>query len=110
MGQPVKADADNTLRCKNCGHTKELTSDILKALAKKYLASRNDATIFLSQFKCTICGEKEPELMESKTKTTTSISDPRADRTWLSCHQCGGDGGAGGRCPRCFGNGFEPSY
>lgn len=23
------------------------------------------------------------------------------------CRQCGGDGGAGGRCPRCGGNGFE---
>jgi uncharacterized protein YifE (UPF0438 family) len=25
-----------------------------------------------------------------------------------TCHQCGGDGGAGGRCSRCGGNGFEP--
>jgi rubrerythrin len=25
----------------------------------------------------------------------------------MSCRQCGGDGGAGGRCPRCGGNGFE---
>jgi uncharacterized protein YifE (UPF0438 family) len=25
---------------------------------------------------------------------------------WLACHQCGGDGGAGGRCPSCSGNGF----
>lgn len=27
---------------------------------------------------------------------------------WMPCHQCGGDGGAGGRCPSCGGNGFEP--
>lgn len=26
---------------------------------------------------------------------------------WAPCHQCGGDGGAGGRCPSCGGNGFE---
>lgn len=26
----------------------------------------------------------------------------------MACRQCGGDGGAGGRCPRCGGNGFEP--
>ena len=25
-----------------------------------------------------------------------------------SCRQCGGDGGSGGQCPRCGGNGFEP--
>jgi hypothetical protein len=24
------------------------------------------------------------------------------------CYQCNGDGGAGGKCPRCGGNGFEP--
>lgn len=27
---------------------------------------------------------------------------------WESCHQCGGDGGVDGRCPRCGGDGFEP--
>lgn len=35
------------------------------------------------------------------------IPSASADR-WKFCHQCGGDGGAGGRCPRCGGNGFEP--
>ena len=28
---------------------------------------------------------------------------------FANCRQCGGDGRAGGRCPRCGGNGFEPS-
>lgn len=34
--------------------------------------------------------------------------EPAPQSAWESCHQCGGDGGAGGRCPRCGGNGFEP--
>jgi len=43
-----------------------------------------------------IVGKYEPIQPEPKTKT------------FEFCHQCGGDGGAGGRCPRCGGNGFEP--
>lgn len=37
-----------------------------------------------------------------------SSSPPFTRNTFEFCHQCGGDGGAGGRCPRCGGNGFEP--
>jgi uncharacterized protein YifE (UPF0438 family) len=37
----------------------------------------------------------------------TESAPPRTS-SFEICHQCGGDGGAGGRCPRCGGNGFEP--
>jgi len=30
------------------------------------------------------------------------------DSEFESCKECGGDGGPGGRCIRCNGNGFEP--
>ena len=37
-----------------------------------------------------------------------SEPNPIKKRAYVTCRQCGGDGGAGGRCPRCGGNGFEP--
>lgn len=37
----------------------------------------------------------------------TSKLSPKSDDRWMPCRQCGGDGGVGGRCPRCGGNGFE---
>ncbi len=39
-------------------------------------------------------------------RSSTPVASPK--NKWESCHQCGGDGGAAGRCPRCGGNGFEP--
>lgn len=40
--------------------------------------------------------------------STPEATEP-ADKTWAFCHSCGGDGGPGGRCLRCGGNGFEPT-
>ena len=47
-----------------------------------------------------IADRHEPISIEPEPKTT--------EKPFTSCRQCGGDGGAGGRCPRCGGNGFEP--
>ncbi|MBL9152928.1 MAG: DUF413 domain-containing protein [Verrucomicrobiales bacterium] len=33
---------------------------------------------------------------------------PKSEHVHETCIQCWGDGGAGGRCPRCGGNGLEP--
>lgn len=42
--------------------------------------------------------------------STPSKSYPTGSgRIFNMCRRCGGDGGAGGRCPHCGGNGFEPN-
>ncbi|MFZ4441363.1 MAG: hypothetical protein ACOYOS_23370 [Syntrophales bacterium] len=110
MGELAKANAGDILRCKMCGHSKELTSDIIETLVERFTPSKDNVAIFLSHFKCTVCGIKNPDLIEADTKTANSTSDIQTGRKWLPCRQCGGNGGPGGRCPRCYGNGFEPSY
>ncbi len=43
-----------------------------------------------------------------ETRGNTEATAP-TDKKWTFCHNCGGDGGPGGRCLRCGGNGFEPT-
>ena len=47
------------------------------------------------------------ELSKAELSTRDELPKEPTAR-WETCHQCGGDGGAGGRCPRCGGTGFEP--
>jgi hypothetical protein len=37
------------------------------------------------------------------------IAENSRSSSSVFCHRCGGDGGALGNCPRCGGNGLEPS-
>lgn len=38
----------------------------------------------------------------------TNFLESEQSNLYATCKQCNGDGGAGGRCPRCGGNGMEP--
>jgi len=50
------------------------------------------------------------ELFEIKEafRNSTQLAVTNNSNRWSICHICGGDGGPGGRCWRCGGNGFEP--
>lgn len=121
-------------RCKKCGHEKVFTHNVLRAIVQKHFQNRVGETIYLSElarFRCSICGAKEiqvdsgpsesgpsssalttnvPPVLPQSPEYRPSIIWPKTatDNRWAPCRQCGGDGGAGGRCPRCGGNGFEP--
>lgn len=105
----INARAGDVLQCRICGHKRELTTPGIREIVEKNFPERNDFTLYISElkrFKCSACGAKEPELIE---RQSALAANPSTDGKWMPCHQCGGDGGAGGRCPRCGGNGFEPS-
>ena len=53
--------------------------------------------------------KREMELIRAKRKLPL-VHPPEVpgSSTGIFCRQCLGDGGAGGRCPRCGGNGMEP--
>lgn len=107
----INARAGDVLHCKKCGYQRELSAAVLKEIIERYFPGRQDATLYVSElrrFKCGTCGAKEFKLIERHHTTTPMVNTP-TDNRWTPCHQCGGDGGAGGRCPRCSGNGFEPS-
>lgn len=103
--------AGDILKCIKCGHERLLTSLGLRELVLKHFSGRTGETLYtseLAKFKCSVCGAKQTKLIENSVSTkTTQIIEP-SGMQWENCRQCGGDGGAGGRCPRCGGNGFEP--
>lgn len=110
----INARAGDTLQCRKCGHRRELTESGIREIVEKNFPGRNDFTLYVSElkrFKCSACGAKDTELVEQKSIVAAPVTNTTTDgkRTFSFCHQCGGDGGAGGRCPRCGGNGFEPS-
>lgn len=103
--------AGDKVKCVSCGHEKLLSSAALRELVLKHFRGRTGETLYtseLTKFKCSMCGAKLTKLIENQITTEqTQIIQP-STMQWENCHQCGGDGGAGGRCPRCGGNGFEP--
>lgn len=108
----MNARAGDVLQCRKCGHQLELTSSVLREIVEKYFPGRNDATLYVSElkrFRCGECGAKDSKLNEHQSAVTVPTAFIPTDNKWTPCHQCGGDGGAGGRCPRCGGNGFEPA-
>ncbi len=103
--------AGDKLRCMKCGHEKLLTSLGLRELVSKHFSGRTGETLYtseLAKFKCSICGAKQIKLIENNVSTKPAQIIQPSDMQFENCRQCGGDGGAGGRCPRCGGNGFEP--
>ena len=108
----INACVGDVLQCKKCGHQRELTESALRKIFEKNFPGSKDFTLYtaeLRRFKCSACGAKDPKLIEHPSAVHASITSTSTDNKWTPCHQCGGDGGAGGRCPRCGGNGFEPT-
>jgi hypothetical protein len=103
--------AGDKLRCMNCGHEKLLTCLGLRELVSKHFSGRKGETLYtseLAKFKCSVCGAKQTKLIEDNVSTSPAKITQPSGMQFENCRQCGGDGGAGGRCPRCGGNGFEP--
>lgn len=107
----MNARAGDFLQCRQCGHKRELTTAGIREIVEKNFPGRKDFTLYVSElkrFKCSACGAKDPKLIERQSAVAAPVASTSSDGKWTPCHQCGGDGGAGGRCPRCGGNGFEP--
>lgn len=92
-----KAEKDRVSLVRKLGKKTALVEELnlkIEAL-KREIEGQNDRIVKLQS----IADKYEPiQLEPSVTKKSA----------YEICHQCGGDGGAGGRCPRCGGNGFEP--
>jgi hypothetical protein len=108
----VYAIIGDELKCHKCGHTKLLTSEYLAKILIKHFPGRLEKTLHvneLKKFKCKACGSKETKLVEHRDVASSQVITNKENLEGQMCHQCGGDGGISGRCPRCGGNGFEPS-
>ncbi len=122
-------------RCARCGYERVFTEDVLSDILHSHFPKRPERRLYdtdLARFKCTHCGAKA---IRSRKPTPTTVTSPAIEAasdnvpvsrslktehssgaftlrpqssTSIFCRQCGGDGGAGGRCPRCGGNGIEP--
>ena len=72
---------------------------------------------YLSVLRCATCdtdsrtpAEKAlAHVHEHLPSITRAVPEPRAQAPSIFCTRCSGDGGATGNCPRCGGNGLEPS-
>lgn len=70
----------------------------------------NKLQVLLAQMMVKNDPPKKPQAtkLPSETNSSNYIPGSKEIDEFRICRQCGGDGGAGGRCPRCSGNGFEP--
>ena len=118
IGKPIVSG--DGAKCSKCGYERTLTSELLQELIGKFYPERPEGNLYqsdLSRFRCSQCGERganlvrKPKPMKTpRTKYRSETDAPLSNSAkWDFCNQCGGDGGAGGNCPRCGGNGFEPS-
>ena len=87
--------------CTSCGGTGKLQyrlPEIPHSNDKRAFPSIPRTSALLSQI----------EMQKIMLERSATVSPLASNATWEQCHICGGDGGAGGRCPWCRGNGFEP--
>jgi len=108
MSSKLNICVGDTLKCNKCNHAKIITKEWLQEICTRFFQNRSPMLYAteLNRLKCEICGTRKPALLENKLSLPAKFGS--GPQKWLPCHQCGGDGGAGGRCPRCGGNGFEP--
>jgi hypothetical protein len=108
----INAVLGDELKCNKCGHSQILTSSFLAKILKKHFPERIGSTLYVSdlkRFKCVVCNSKETKLIENRHNPLGQFMNEKNEQLGQMCRQCGGDGGINNRCPRCSGNGFEPS-
>jgi hypothetical protein len=78
------------------------------SLPKLYHGALNTQN-YLDRFKCSQCSSKAVEFITTKRKEPIFTEPITIVPGWpkKTCSACGGDGGAGGRCYKCDGTGWE---
>ena len=101
------------IRCRRCNHEFLVKLEWLTALCARLFPGRLKPILHggdLQRLRCTNCGAKGGvATVEGATDETPRTAKPADKKNWAICRQCGGDGGAGSRCPSCGGTGWAQS-
>lgn len=102
---PLGADVNDLIECTHCRHQIMVTYKWLDKLSQRIGGARLlrlDKKI-ISRLKCGNCGSRDFTVRQAKLPDVDIVVHENKP---IFCSICSGDGGAGGRCWKCGGNGF----